>query len=249
MTKSCQNTQSVVVEVFAEGAGVTQDVDVTTARTHRASRSRLVVVIVAALSCFAFISFVFWNEDLKYSLPTPRPVDLVQLPVGAEWHFGAWSSALNLSESLGEPSAARPPVLFNFFNPACSCSRFNLTHLRGLQAKYGDKVRFVAVIQSLEDASATKERLKALDLNMPYVLDNSGAIAAEVGVYSTPQAVLVDRGSRILYRGNYNLSRYCTDPNTEYVRIALEALVRAESVVLPEDPAYGCELPSAVAAK
>ncbi len=203
---------------------------------------RLFIVILTSLGCFAVVGFVFWQEDLRYSLPTPRPADLIQLPVGSTWNYGAWGSALSLTTG-----ADAPPVLFNFFNPACSCSRFNLDHLQELQTRFGERVRFVAVVQSTEAVEATEKRLKDLGLDMPYVLDQHGSIAAEVGVYATPQAVLVDPMARIQYRGNYNASRYCTDPQTEYVRIALEALLGSEPATVPETPAYGCELPSVVA--
>ena len=72
-------------------------------------------------------------------------------------------------------------------------------------------------------------------------------IANAAGVYATPQAVLVNARRELVYRGNYNTSRYCSNPETEYVRIALESLVgRSAPANLPESPAYGCELPSNV---
>jgi hypothetical protein len=57
----------------------------------------------------------------------------------------------------------------------------------------------------------------------------------------------VDRTGRLAYRGNYNVSRYCTDPRTEFVRIALEQMVAETDKLasLPNLAAYGCELPSA----
>ena len=69
-------------------------------------------------------------------------------------------------------------------------------------------------------------------------------------MYSTPQAVIADREGRLAYRGNYNVSRYCTDPKTPFVRIALEKLTTIDAVTIgggvsqTEQPAYGCELPS-----
>jgi hypothetical protein len=79
------------------------------------------------------------------------------------------------------------------------------------------------------------------------VVDRRGAIAAEAGVYSTPQAVLVDERGRLAYRGNYNVSRYCVDPRTEFARLAIESLLAKQSVTVPETEAYGCELPARVA--
>jgi hypothetical protein len=54
------------------------------------------------------------------------------------------------------------------------------------------------------------------------VLDADGSLAKRVGIYSSPQAVVVTAAGALYYRGNYNLARYCTDVRTEFARIALE---------------------------
>ena len=45
-------------------------------------------------------------------------------------------------------------------------------------------------------------------LDIPVLFDSS--LAKACGVYSTPQAVLIDNNQNLYYRGNYNRSRYCT---------------------------------------
>jgi hypothetical protein len=72
------------------------------------------------------------------------------------------------------------------------------------------------------------------------------SIAAACGIYSTPQAVLLDEHLRLYYRGNYNASRYCTDENTSYAKIALAALLNNSSGIIFNPlalRAYGCSLP------
>ncbi|GAB3903297.1 hypothetical protein GCM10028803_31490 [Larkinella knui] len=83
-----------------------------------------------------------------------------------------------------------------------------------------------------------------LELNLPVMFDKS--IAAVCGVYSTPQAVLLDSKNRLYYRGNYNRSRYCTDERTSYAKRALIGLLNkdANQVIDPlAVRAYGCSLP------
>lgn len=57
----------------------------------------------------------------------------------------------------------------------------------------------------------------------------------------------------LLFRGNYNVSRYCTDPGTEFACIALESVVNHTPLPPATQTAliaYGCELPAnKVAAK
>ncbi|MDP1797383.1 MAG: hypothetical protein Q8K78_07875, partial [Planctomycetaceae bacterium] len=64
----------------------------------------------------------------------------------------------------------------------------------------------------------------------------------------TPQAVILDQDLHLIYRGNYNISRYCTSRQTEFVRIALEKLLSNTSpkFVPPvaATTADGCPLPT-----
>jgi hypothetical protein len=81
---------------------------------------------------------------------------------------------------------------------------------------------------------------------MPAVADAGGERAAQLGVYSTPQAVLLTGDGRIYFRGNYNSSRYCIDRRSEFMRIAIEALLEgAPQAPVPSEAAiaYGCPLP------
>jgi hypothetical protein len=58
-----------------------------------------------------------------------------------------------------------------------------------------------------------------------FVEERDGATAQSFGVYSTPQAVILDLAHTLRFRGNYNNSRYCDDQETEYARIAFETLL------------------------
>jgi hypothetical protein len=179
----------------------------------------------------------FWPQDWQYSLPTPRPRDLHQPAIGER---------VALDRKVSITQIGNTPVFLHFFNPACPCSNFNLDHVRDLIRKYGRRVRFVAVLQGDEDEEHLQQTFRNLDLGIDSVTDVSGAIAGSIGIYSTPQAVLIDRDGRLFYRGNYNYSRYCTLPETEYARIALDAMLAGEPpklVPAAASVAYGCPLP------
>ena len=90
-----------------------------------------------------------------------------------------------------------------------------------------------------------KEIQEKFDLNIPVSFDPSTAVAC--GVYSTPQAVLLDTIRKLYYRGNYNNSRYCTDEKTSFAKFAIEGLLndRSKLVFSPLAlRAYGCTLPN-----
>ena len=168
-------------------------------------------------------------------------------------------NAVVLPASLLPAPGDQRPLFLHFFNPECPCSRFNADHVRALQARFGAQARFVAVVQTTDDQDAARRQAglgtvaTLFGRGMAAVLDDDGKIAAACGVYSTPQAVILTAGSAptLLFRGNYNASRYCADPQTEFARQALTAVVNHRG--LPAESraamiAYGCELPANVLA-
>lgn len=178
----------------------------------------------------------FWFQDLRWARPTPVPDRLVATarPV---IEVGPLQRAL--------VQAGDRPVLVHVFSAECPCSRFNLDHVRELQRRFGERVAFVAVLEGSEEASAVSE-YRALDLGVPYVFDADGRLARALGVYATPQAVVLDASRQVVYRGNYNTSRYCVDPTTQFVRKALECLL--DGTPVPEfgpsaSVSWGCPIP------
>jgi hypothetical protein len=192
------------------------------------------MAIVAAMTT---IGLTFWHEEWRYRLPTPRPNDLTQPSIG---------SPVSLPAIIDTYRAGRP-VLLHFFNPACPCSRFNLAHVAALMRDHGSKIEFVAVVQST--TAATDDGLCHLagDCVMPSFVDQDDKLARTLGVYATPQAVLVSADGRLFFRGNYNTSRYCKARQTQFARLAIEALLAGRPYEPPSaaEVAYGCELAAA----
>ncbi len=182
------------------------------------------------LVLFSAIGILFWYNSWVYLIPTPIPQNYKPVPVG---------SVLSIQGLTPE----HKPTLLHFYNPDCPCSRFNLTHFRSLVKAYQSQVNFVVVVMSSKNYSiaAIQERI---GLALPVLFEKS--VAEQCGVYSTPQAVLLTSEQQLFYRGNYNRSRYCTDEQTSYAKMALAKLVnhRAagdfDALALK---AYGCVLP------
>lgn len=177
------------------------------------------------------IAVFFWRNELVYNLPTPVPQNYKTVAIGA-------TISLPLQEKHNKP------LFLHFFNPDCACSRFNIAHFKTLVKKYGSEVSFMIVPVSKKKFTE-KDIQEKFGLAVPVLPDTS--IAATCGVYSTPQAVIIDRGNHLYYRGNYNRSRYCTDKKTEYAKMALDSLLNSVSKTA-FDPyalkAYGCQLPA-----
>lgn len=193
---------------------------------------RKILVISWLIVLLSAIGALFWYNDWVYQLPTPVPVGYKSVGVG---------QLIALKEPFG--AGHEKPVFLHFFNPDCPCSKFNIKHFKSLVRQYGSQVDFKVVV--LSSKPFTSEAVQArFDLHIPVLFDPS--LAKVCGVYSTPQAVLLDKSRHLYYRGNYNSSRYCTDEKTSYAKIALNGLLKEQTNLVFSELAlksYGCKLP------
>lgn len=181
----------------------------------------------------ASIGYLFWQNEFKYSLPTPVPKN---------YHAIAMGSKIDLSQCC---TFDNKPVFFHFFNPDCPCSRFNVPHVSELIKKYGDKINFKIVVLNKQKSFTIEEIQKKFGAEIPVYFDEG--IAKKCGVISTPQAVLLDPSHQLYYRGNYNKTRYCTDAESNYAQMAIDSLLKqnnSPSFNALALRAYGCSLPN-----
>ena len=118
-----------------------------------------------------------------------------------------------------------------------------MNHVRDLIKQYGTKADFKLVLVTEKDYAPEdiQERFK---IDVPVLINQD--LASEYGVYSTPQAVIINKDRQLYYRGNYNRSRYCTDKKTNYAEMAISDLLNNDFTRQFEPlalKAYGCELP------
>jgi len=182
---------------------------------------------------FSGIGFLFWHNELVYSLPTPIPAKYRPVNTGDKIDLG------------NKIAVNGKPLFIHFFNPACPCSRFNIPHFKSLVKNNKDEISFAIVVLSKDKKYSEKEIQEKFDLDVPVYFDKS--IADACGVYSTPQAVIIEPGNKLYYRGNYNKSRYCTDKNSNYAAMAIDSLVHKTSHPHFSQYAlvsYGCTLPT-----
>ncbi len=196
--------------------------------------TKKLIAIGVLIAVFACIALQFWYSEWRYNLPTPVPA--AYLAVNTKEH-------INLAGKFSYPK--EKPVFLHFFNPDCPCSRFNMPHFKSLAAMYGDKISFAVVVMTADEAHTEKSIRKKYGLDIPVLFDT--ALAKTCGVYSTPQAVLLNTDQALYYRGNYNRSRYCTDKKSNYAQMAIDSLLvsRADPVFNKYAlTAYGCTLPA-----
>lgn len=195
----------------------------------------MVLAVVLLILIITSIGAIFWYQTWIYSLPTKLPADYKVINKG---------TLIKLDQHISIERGK--PVFIHFFNPDCPCSRFNLKEFKSLALNKSSEASFVVVVLSPRKISAEEVKRK-FDFDMPVILDK--ALARECGVYSTPQAVILDNEYRLHYRGNYNESRYCTNKETSFARIALDQL-KNERSNFSFNPsalmAYGCSIENCI---
>lgn len=187
--------------------------------------------IIIFIFSLGLIGKIFWEQEFKYTLPTPVPEAYAPVEV---------SQTLNLNTPFLK--ASDKPKHLHFYNPDCPCSRFNLSHFSSLVRKHSKEIDFYIILPSDAHLETVTEKFGK---EVMVIADQEEKIAQACGVYATPQAVIIDQSDKLYYRGNYNKSRYCTTPETNYAAIALDLLLAdkpAPNFDLLSTTAYGCEL-------
>jgi hypothetical protein len=193
------------------------------------------IALIAILSGISLaIVGIFWYQEMQYLIPTPvppgykvvKPEELIQY------------------DSILLPQQHEKPKLLHFFNPYCPCSRFNIKHFHSLNEDYSDKVDFYVVVENEEQIERAKELINS---QLTIVVDQDRKLAEACGVYSTPQAAIIQVSNQLYFRGNYNRSRYCTNKDSNFVQMALDSLVAKKGPPIFIELAtnsYGCSIPT-----
>lgn len=182
---------------------------------------------------FGIVAWLFRQQEMQYVLPTPVQDDYQVVYV---------ETRIDIGDSLSEQLAK--PVFYHFLNTDCPCSRFNLDHFNALKKEYSKYLDFYVVVEEGSDLSRAKAYFEGAT-NM--VEDKNKAYAIKCGVYSTPQAVIINTDRKLYYRGNYNKARYCIDPTSNYAQMAVDSLLwrnPAPAFGPMSSIAYGCGIES-----
>lgn len=190
-----------------------------------------IVVLIIFVAAFLAISKIFWEQELKYTQPTPVPEEYIAVPVSKV-----------LDQDMLPFQKSEKPKHLHFYNPSCPCSKFNFSYFSSLVKKYKQEIDFYIVIPSDEGLEEVAEEFNN---TIPVFADADEELAKACGVYSTPQAVLIDTNGKLYYRGNYNKARYCTNISSNYAQLAIDSLLAnkpAPSFGTLSTTTYGCEL-------
>ena len=186
---------------------------------------RIFLILFLSLLVSGIIA-LFWIHEIKYLRPTLVPQSYAAVMPGAK---------------IKNPSIEEGKIYFlHFYNPDCPCSRFNARHVKSLLRSYSETAIMKIVVTDQESLIKAQREFEG----QSFLVDSKNELAKACGVYSTPQAVIVDQKATLYYRGNYNRSRYCTSKATNFAELALISLMNGQpspSFGLLATQSYGCE--------
>src|SRR4051812_20378052 len=140
--------------------------------------TRYLVLVAVLMICATGVGSIFWFQEVRYTLPTPLPANYKAVQVGEQ--------VLQANTIHQLPAG---PLFLHFYNPDCPCSRFNARHMKTLIRAYHDSIQLYIIVPS---ASALEKASDEFGAAQNYYVDKEQAIAKLCGVYSTPQAAVLD---------------------------------------------------------
>ena len=137
-----------------------------------------------------------------------------------------------------------------FITPDCPIANYYQPTLRKLGDEFAERGVPLYLIHSDPDVTsdAAKRHVAKFEIAAPVILDHDQSIARRVDAKITPEAIIVDRDSEILYRGRIDnfyeaLGRKRRAATEHDFRDALAAVAEERPVATPVTKALGCHIP------
>lgn len=165
---------------------------------------------------------------------------------------GKPAPAFTLADSQGKPvslaSFKGKVVVLEWFNPDCPfvVRHYKAKTMLDLAARYRDRGVVWLAINSSHFATAETNSQFAKDYAVPYPAldDHAGTVGQAYGARTTPHLFVIDKAGNLAYQGAID-----DDPageksgeKTNFVALALEALLAGKPVPTPETKPYGCSV-------
>ena len=192
------------------------------------------IFIGVMLSSFGLICWIFWTEEFSLYLPEQKSIEQNELKALPK-HL---AKELKIKE-------VNKPLILHFYNPKCQCSKFNWKEFETLAKEYSNDINCIVFIEKNKLDSSEFKGLNEKFKNVQFKKDYDGYFAEQFNIQKTPQAIVIDTDQKIIYQGNYNIARFCTNQQTSYVKKAIAMLMK-ETTYNPEEligmKTYGCQI-------
>lgn len=131
-----------------------------------------------------------------------------------------------INKEMIKSKQTAPISVVHFWNPDCSCNRFNEVHVNKIIADYADKnVSFTIVVSG--DSADVREQRKALAkkiFNHHAVKNIRSDWPMEQGPPSSPAVGVINSAGELVYFGPYSLGARCAPDKGKFVETVLDGL-------------------------
>lgn len=164
-------------------------------------------------------------------------------PAGHEpWRFRCIDG-----QSIELNDANTKATVFVFVTTDCPIANAYQPKLRELQEEFASQgIKFVEVypVPSITREAVLKHR-SDYKIRSSSLLDPDRTLAKRLGAKVTPEAIVLDRAEKVLYRGRIDdqhaaLGKKRPEPTKLDLTNALKAIVADQPVAVPETTAVGC---------
>jgi len=120
------------------------------------------------------------------------------------------------------------------------------TTMKDTAAAYKDKVVWLAVNSTNpkhKDFGAEKDAIKQWGIEYPVLIDSDGKVGKMYEAKTTPHMYVINSEGILVYAGaidNDAQDKLEADKKVNYVKQAIEELLKGETVSQPETKPYGC---------
>jgi len=114
-----------------------------------------------------------------------------------------------------------------------------------LQDKYGNKGVVVFGVASAANETSAQIRANTANLNLkvPVMLDSEGSLAEILEATHAPSVFILDKNSILRYKGSLDNNKKAGESGRiAYVEDAIDAILAARPVAVPETRPFGCSI-------
>jgi len=180
-------------------------------------------------------AFAFWWFQIK----NLRPFDLNMSSLIEEKPLTTNIKHLLLSSGLKQPAKG---YILNFWQPDCSCNRFNTPHVKKLIKKYqSEGFKLITVTRPSKKHSVQQVTQMAKDkFNSAVIVDTKNIFSGASRIPATPSAAVIQKNGLLNYFGPYNDGAFCGVGGTRFVEKVADLIIQNEPPNIINTLSYGC---------
>lgn len=132
--------------------------------------------------------------------------------------------------------------LLHFWQPDCSCNRFNRAHVKEISDKYREEnFQLVTITRPHPDYSNQELiQMAKQEFDSVVIIDQQKLLTGNARIPAAPAAAVIDKNGKLAYFGPYSDSTFCGLGGTAFVERVADLLVKGENPSIVNTMVLGC---------